>query len=701
MNAQSPEITIDPIIITKFLEVNPVPIAQYDAEFRFTFCNQAFCNLMGKTRESILNTKVSDIKVLRMEGEGSQVAIREKRQVQAFIEADLPSGRKCLNTYTIPILNEAGSIEGVFGVYLDVTESHLEKQKTTQIIEENPIPFLVLGKDLRITTSNQAFLQISGYSRDQLSRMKLADFRILSMKGESARLILEKKAPVQSETELEFPTGIRIVKLHSIPILGAGGEVEEILITIVDLTGIRRQANFLVSEITRLSGNLARLAEGNFTFDLTVGESDQYTADAAKHFSIIQENMGSVETALKGVISEISSLSDAIQTGTLDTRGRSHLYKGAYAEIIEGLNTVMGGVEDQITAAITLSGEYAGGNFASKIPQTKAEGDFLKLKEALVDIGVKVSQALSAIDKEMEELTQRAEEASAGVRDVAEGSGVVARNAQDVSEQSERGKENLEQVLRAMMDLSGNVEEVASSTESVSRATHETNGLSKQGVELAHKAESGMKGIMESTGDVDRIITEIKEEMQKIGKIVSVITDIASQTNLLALNAAIEAARAGEAGRGFAVVASEVKALALESRSSAENIADMIGNLQKKSDQASVAMGQAGSAVDQGNAAVLETLEIFNQIVTSVDNIAKNMDDVSATTEQQAASVEEITASSHEVSRLVEDIAKEAISSAAAAEQSASGTQQIATVIEDLNHIILKVSGAIGKFRFN
>ena len=46
---------------------------------------------------------------------------------------------------------------------------------------------------------------------------------------------------------------------------------------------------------------------------------------------------------------------------------------------------------------------------------------------------------------------------------------------------------------------------------------------------------------------------------QRIGEILSLITDIPEQTNLLALNVTIEAARVGDAGKGFSVVVLEVK----------------------------------------------------------------------------------------------------------------------------------------------
>ncbi|HAC34330.1 MAG TPA: hypothetical protein DCF45_07415 [Gammaproteobacteria bacterium] len=58
-------------------------------------------------------------------------------------------------------------------------------------------------------------------------------------------------------------------------------------------------------------------------------------------------------------------------------------------------------------------------------------------------------------------------------------------------------------------------------------------------------------------------ISQMRNQVTGVVKLVDEISDITSQTNLLALNAAIEAARAGEAGRGFAVVAEEVRSLSL------------------------------------------------------------------------------------------------------------------------------------------
>ena len=261
------------------------------------------------------------------------------------------------------------------------------------------------------------------------------------------------------------------------------------------------------------------------------------------------------------------------------------------------------------------------------------------------------------------------------------------------------GNEGISQVLRAMEDLNQTVTDVAQKAEKVSHLTENANTLSMKGTELAAQAERGMVSITNSSNEVDKIIVDIKAEMDKIGKIVGLISDLANQTNLLALNAAIEAARAGEAGRGFAVVATEVKSLAQESRASAENIADMIGTLQKKSMAAGEAVASSNREVKTGSEALSQTLRSFNDIVRAIEDISKNVVEVASVSEEQAATVEEVTASVNEVQQMVHGTAKDAMDAAAAAEEASASIDQITKVVGSVNQIVDSVSREMSKFK--
>jgi methyl-accepting chemotaxis protein len=101
-------------------------------------------------------------------------------------------------------------------------------------------------------------------------------------------------------------------------------------------------------------------------------------------------------------------------------------------------------------------------------------------------------------------------------------------------------------------------EELTSSIAEIDRQVTQSTKIAGQAVEQADKTDVQVQGLVETA--------------QKIGKVISLINDIAAQTNLLALNATIEAARAGEAGKGFAVVASGVKSLANQTAKATEEI---------------------------------------------------------------------------------------------------------------------------------
>jgi len=141
--------------------------------------------------------------------------------------------------------------------------------------------------------------------------------------------------------------------------------------------------------------------------------------------------------------------------------------------------------------------------------------------------------------------------------------------------------------------------------------------------ETARQAENLIARARQSAEDGDRVVENaidamagVENSAEQIGKIISVIDEIAFQTNLLALNAGIEAARAGDAGRGFAVVATEVRALAQRSAGAASEIKDLVS-------EAKTQVGRGVELVDRTRSAISGLVEQVGEISRSVANVTQ------------------------------------------------------------------------------
>jgi len=436
--------------------------------------------------------------------------------------------------------------------------------------------------------------------------------------------------------------------------------------------------------------SMKKIADGDLSMDVKAKDAQDEIGPA----------LMSTTESLRSLVAEANMLSRAAVAGQLSTRGNADKFKGGYWEIVAGVNKTLDSVVGPVNEAMRVSNEYAQGNFTARVDEKlNVQGDFVRFKQALNNIGIEVAKSMTVVNRQVGDLAASAEEANASVEEVSAGSSQVAKNASAVSVNAEKATEGIEQVQKAMEDLSRTIQDVATKSEAVAKIVQDTTNFSKEGMELAQKTEQGMQGITKSSNEVNTIIVEIKSQMDKISEIVSLITDLANQTNLLALNAAIEAARAGDAGRGFAVVATEVKSLAIESRASAEKISDMINNLQTQTNHAVDAVASANAGVKQGSEALHETLSSFTKIVESIDQVSKNVSDVAAAAEEQAASVEEVTASVNEVNGLMINTSKESTDAAAASEESAAAIDQITKVIGNVNKIVDNVTKEVSRFK--
>lgn len=174
------------------------------------------------------------------------------------------------------------------------------------------------------------------------------------------------------------------------------------------------------------------------------------------------------------------------------------------------------------------------------------------------------------------------------------------------------------------------VEDLDTATRNMLSSNEEVIGIFHELIEENANTENCIHEIAENTIETNSATKEIQQA-------IDIINSIASKTNLLSLNASIEAARAGEAGRGFSVVAGEIRALAEQSRKSAEAIGKIISRLEEKSNKSVFNIQMVQSAFKKQT----ESLEKTDVMVEQTNSLIQDVADKVKRIESNSGELEE------------------------------------------------------------
>ena len=277
-----------------------------------------------------------------------------------------------------------------------------------------------------------------------------------------------------------------------------------------------------------------------------------------------------------------------------------------------------------ITVALTKISE---GDLCHKM-EGNFKGDFYKIKSTFNEILSALSDTFAAINMSAEQVNS--------------GASQVSDSAQALSQGSTQQASAIEELSATLSD--------------VSKQTQQNSVDAKNAYNIVVDNTAAVNRCNDDMANMLNAMNEIHNTSSEIAKIIKVIDDISFQTNILALNAAVEAAREGS--KGFGVVADEVRRLASRSAEAAKQTAQLIDN--------------SSAAVDKGSRIAEDTADSLGNIVKKSEEITTLVKNITEASEAQAEAIVQIDTGVDQISSVVSKNTSTAVGFASASEELSS-----------------------------
>ena len=426
--------------------------------------------------------------------------------------------------------------------------------------------------------------------------------------------------------------------------------------------------------------------------------------------AFINETIETLRANLKGLIAEMNHMSDEHDRGDIDVFLSVEKFKGDFAVMARGVNTMVAGHIAVKKKAMACIKEFGDGNFNAPLEQFPGKKAFINdtvetLRANLMAITVEIQRLIAA--STAGELTKRGEPGrfvgdfaqlvtgingmlDAILLPIAEGNRVLEKvSSGDLTERVEiecdgdhrRMRDAINGLVDSLTKFAADVssaadqvaagsQELSASADQMSQGTTEQASAAEQASASMEEMAANIKQNADNASQTEKIarqsasdaeasgqaVNRAVDAMRTIADRIAIVQEIARQTDLLALNAAVEAARAGEYGRGFAVVASEVRKLAERSQSAATEISAVSSDTVKAAQSAG---------------------EMLTSLVPNIRKTAELVVEISAACREQDVGASQVNEAIQQLDKVIQQ-------NAAAAEQMSATSEELAAQAEEL-----------------
>lgn len=496
------------------VQENPFAILLTDPKYHIIEANPAFLAMSGFIRQKIISMTLSDIKVLSKDGDGVGDAVEKRARVFGTVTVELPSGTRTLEQHVIPLVETDGSLKNILIIYNDITSKQTQdadikkkmdqiavlKKRSDLIIQQNPMPMMVMDLQFKILLANDAYATMSGIQKERLLEMNAKSFQIIEQKGDGLKQVLEQKRRIFGEVTVEFPIGRKTLEQYGLPLFDDKGNLAHILTVYNDVTKNREQEKKIADMIE----------------------------EAKSGREILTASAGELETAMASV-----AAGDLTHQVSIDDADPLVKLKRDYNQAIDAIRIAMEELDSSLIQLEKTIGEM-----------TRSTNEILKATEQVADAAQNTSANTSSNLGSMEKLNADVSEISASIQEIASTSQDVMHHAEKAAEEGhtavdlgnaatgkmQKVEKISQQSVTDITRLNDQMREINKIVNLIADIASQTNLLAlNAAIEAARAGEHG-RGFAVVAGEVKSLAGESKNASTQIENLIKSIQNESEKT---------------------------------------------------------------------------------------------------------------------------------------------------------------------------